>query len=56
MDKHYKVTLHLLYTADVYAENKDDAISYARDGLHDGGIPEETNNEVGEIDETTPND
>lgn len=49
MGKHYKVMLHLLYTVDVYAVDKDDALSYARDNLHDGGIPEETNNEVEEI-------
>lgn len=49
MDKLYRVTMHFLFVTEVEAESERFAISIARDKLHAGGRPDETNNEVEEI-------
>ena len=48
----YKVAIHYIHVTEVFAPSEDDAVSYARDEIHNGGTPEETNYEVELIDET----
>ena len=47
--KKYKVSMHFLFITEVEAESEKFAISNARDKLHAGGRPDETNIDVEEI-------
>ena len=51
--KHYRITLHLLFTSDIYASDINDALNFVRDESHwNSENLVETNNEIEEIHET----